>query len=295
MVGLEDSTHPTKDVMPDVIFGCGYLGQRVAALWRDSGREVIAVTRTAERAAEFRQAGLIPFVADIQRPETLADLPVADRVLWSVGFDRMPGQSQEQVFVNGLRNVLGQTQNRCRRFLYVSSTSVYGQNDGSWVDETSPCEPVQPGGVNCLAGEGLVADAPGESVIFRLAGIYGPGRLLSRVADLQAGTPLPGDPAAWLNLIHVDDAARVVVDIAEHPTASGIVLVADDRPVERGEYYAQLAALVGAPPPRFDASQSRARGSGGLNKRCSNRRLKSDFGVTLRYPTIETGLPAALR
>jgi nucleoside-diphosphate-sugar epimerase len=204
---------------------------------------VIAVTRSAGRSAEFRQAGLTPFVADIQHPETLADLPEADRVLWSIGFDRTPGQSQEQVFVEGLRNVLARMQDRCRRFLYVSSTSVYGQNDGSWVDESSPCEPAQPGGVNCLAGERLVADAPGENVIFRLAGIYGPGRLLSRVADLQAGMPLPGDPEAWLNLIHVDDAANAVVHIAAHPAASGAVLVADDRPVERGEYYTRLALL----------------------------------------------------
>jgi hypothetical protein len=71
-------------------------------------------------------------------------------------------------------------------------------------------------------------------------------------------------------------------------------LVADDQPIPRDEYYSRLAALIGAPQPRFDESQVPRRGSGGQNKRCSNRRLKDELGVLLRYPTIETGLPATL-
>lgn len=283
--------------LPHIIFGCGYLGRRAAKLWKSQGREVIVVTRSSERAEQFRRDGLLPCIADINQPQTLAQLPAADRVLWAVGFDRTPGQTQEQVFVDGLRNGLDHIGSRCRRFLYISSTSVYGQQDGSWVDESSPCEPTQPGGVCCLAGERLVQDrfsSMGSAVILRLAGIYGPERLLSRIADLKAGTPLAGSQAAWLNLIHVDDAASAVIASADAASPPNMVLVADDQPIQRGEYYARLAALVGAPPPRFDESQSPRRGSGGLNKRCSNRRLKAELGVTLRYPTIETGLPAAL-
>lgn len=282
---------------PNIIFGCGYLGQRVAALWKNQGRDIVAVTRSAERAEQFRRDGLIPFIADINQPHTLAQLPAADRVLWAVGFDRTPGQTQEQIFVDGLRNVLDSIGARCRRFLYISSTSVYGQQDGSWVDESSPCEPTQPGGLCCLAGERLIQErctSPGSAVILRLAGIYGPERLLSRIADLKAGTLLAGSQTAWLNLIHVDDAASTVIASSDAASPPSIVLVADDQPIQRVEYYTRLAAFVGAPPPRFDESQSPRRGSGGLNKRCCNRRMKDELGVALCYPTIESGLPVAL-
>lgn len=282
--------------LPHLVIGCGYLGAKVASRWFSSGRSVIAVTRSEAKSEQLRRAGWTPYVADICQPETLRPLPEIDSVLFAVGYDRASGKTQEEVFVDGLRNVLQQVGPRCRRFLYVSSTSVYGQNDGDWVDESSSCEPVQPGGMCCLAAENLVREffADHRAVRLRLAGIYGPARLLSRIADLQAGKPLPGRPDAWLNLIHVEDAAAAVVAAGEAAAPADVYIVADDRPVRRGDYYSQLARLVGAPAPGFDDSQERSRGSGGLNKRCSNRRLRTDLGVELRYPTVETGLPAAL-
>ncbi len=287
------STSPT-----DVIFGCGYLGRRVAELWRKQGRTVISVTRSPERAELFRSEGLTPYVGDICEPETLTGLPDADRVLFAVGYDRQSGQTQEAVFVDGLKNVLNQVGSRCRRWIYISSTSVYGQNGGRWVDEDSPCEPVQPGGRCCLTAEQLIRqhfpkdDALRRAVVLRLAGIYGPRRVLARVAELRAGTPIAGRSDAWLNLIHVDDAAQVV-DAAMNAEQPGpVYLVADDLPVTRQEYYSRLAELVGAPPPMFDESQAAKRGSGGINKRCSNARMTSELGVRLNYPTFIAGLEA---
>lgn len=284
--------------LPYLIFGCGYLGNRVAQAWRDQGQRVIAVTRSQTRADEFAANGLIPFIADICDPASLAALPEVDRVLFAVGYDRGSGRSQEEVFVQGLRHVLDQLRGRCRRFVSISSTSVYGQSDGGWVDESSVCQPTQPGGMCCLAGEHLVREAAATfsdgATILRFAGIYGPNRLLSRIADLQAGRPLPGDSLAWLNLIHVDDGAATVIAAADASHIPPVVLVADDLPVQRGDYYAQLAELVGAPRPQFDPTEQRSRGSGGLNKRCSNRVLREQLGVRLRYPSYEAGLPAAL-
>ena len=226
---------------------------------------------------------LIPFGTEI------------DTVLFAVGYDRTAAHSQEEVFVDGLRNVLAKVRPYCRRFIYISSTSVYGQQDGSWVDETSPCEPTQPGGIYCLAAERLVRESCPQSIILRCAGIYGPGRLLSRIADLRAGSPLAGSPESWLNLIHVDDAATAVLAASEAVLPPPIVLVVDDQPLKRVDYYAQLAQLVGAPTPRFDEAQPRSRGSGGLNKRCRNRRLKDDLHVALQYPTTAVGLRAAMQ
>lgn len=289
----------SNPVRPHLIVGCGYLGRRVADRWRTEGRRVIAVTRSADRAAEFQRAGLIPHLADICRPETLADLPPVECVLFAVGYDRTSGHSQAEVMVDGFHHLLNQVAGRCLRIISISSTSVYGQQDGSWVDETSPCDPTQPGGICCLVAENrlqswLRSVPAATGVILRLAGIYGPGRLLSRVADLQAGRSLAGRADAWLNLIHVDDAVAAVLAAAKMKSPRPVVLVSDDRPVQRGEYYSRLAELVGAPPPTFDPTVSRPRGSGELNKRCSNQRLKSDLGISLTYPSFESGLPAAL-
>ncbi len=287
--------------LPHVIFGCGYLGRRVARQWLAQDKVVIAVTRSAERAAELTDEGILPAVGDICDAASLPTFGTEiDTVLFAVGYDRSSSQTQEQVFVDGLRNVLAKVRNYCRRFIYISSTSVYGQQAGEWVDEDAPCEPGQPGGKYCLTAEQLVHaafenyTAHGSAVVLRCAGIYGPGRLLSRIADLKAGTPLAGSSEAWLNLIHVDDATTAVITTAEANQPPRTVLVADDQPIRRGEYYAKLAELIGAPPPVFDESQPRARGSGGLNKRCSNRRLKEALKLALRYPTIGSGLPASL-
>lgn len=280
--------------LPNIVFGCGYLGRRVAEAWKRQNRTVIAVTRFETRASEFAAAGLIPHVADVCDPASLANLPDADRVLFAVGFDRAAGRPQEEVFVGGLRNVVEQIGPRCWRFLYVSSTSVYGQSDGSWVDEQSETVPTQPGGKFCLAAESVIRSGLRDSTSLRFAGIYGPERLLARIADLQAGRELPGDPAAWLNLIHVDDGVSAVLAASDAILVPPIVLVSDHQPVTRGDYYAALSRLVGAPATKFDLAQERSRGSGGLNKRCSNRVLRETLGVSLRYPSYESGLPAAI-
>ena len=286
--------------MRKLIFGCGYLGRRVAAAWQASEEEVHVVTRSTERAAESQARGWIAHVADICEPDTLADLPDVDTLLFCVGYDRRSQHSQREVMVNGLARVLDNHRDRCGHFIYTSSTSVYGQDAGEWVDESSPCEPTQPGGVCCLEAERLVwqafpqrGDGIGANVL-RLAGLYGPGRLLSRIESLQRGDPLAGRPDAWLNLIHVDDAVATILKVERHWSAGETYLICDDRPVMRVDYFSALAKLVGAPPPRFDATMPARRGSGGLNKRCSNRKLRDRLGVTLRYPTLKEGLPAAM-
>lgn len=189
-----------------------------------------------------------------------------------------------------------------RRFIYISSTSVYGQNAGEWIDETSVCKPDRENGLICLAAEELLrrtfrptgASAVSDEVtsplvVLRLSGIYGPNRLLRRIEELRSAEPLSGNPEAFLNLIHVDDAVGAVLAAdarscqnSETPAtvtqesgrpASGrsprfrakppraaddeqspagqLFLVSDDQPVTRRRYYELLARLVDAPPPQF--------------------------------------------
>ena len=290
--------------MSKLVIGCGYLGRRVAAAWLLAGQEVAALTRSTANAEELSQIGRWPVVGDICEPTTLAELPAAETVLFAVGFDRTSGRSQHEVYVDGLRNVLNQVASRCERFLYISSSSVYGQSAGEWVDETSPCEPAQPGGQCCLAAEVLVREFfPSSNQtavtmrfanVLRLSGIYGPSRLLSRIESLRAGEPLSGQGEAWLNLIHVDDAVAAVLACEQRGQPSETYLITDDQPIRREEYYSQLARLVAAPPPVFANDQPAKRGSGGLNKRCSNRKARAELGLALAYPTIIAGLPHAL-
>src|SRR4051812_17304365 len=140
-----------------LVIGCGYLGQRVAQLWLAQGARVHAITRTPARAAKLRERGIEPFVADIMRPDTLGPLPASDTVLFAVGFDRTAGQTIDQVFPIGLANVLNALPSPPRRFIYISSTGVYGDAEGDWVDEQTPCHPTRTGGKAALAAEQQLA------------------------------------------------------------------------------------------------------------------------------------------
>ncbi|MFQ5734046.1 MAG: SDR family oxidoreductase [Planctomycetaceae bacterium] len=279
------------------VVGCGYLGRRVADVWVKAGDDVFAMTRSDRRAKEFRAAGIEPVLGDVTLPETLAALPAVDTVLYAVGFDRSIGDSMRDVYVGGLRNVLDRIADSTRRFLYVSSTSVYGQTGGEWVDEDSSCKPVTPNGIVCRDAERLVWDAfpPGDADerrganVLRLAGIYGPGRMLRRIEAVRSGEPIAGDAEAFLNLIHVNDAVRILRACENIGRPGRSYLVCDDHPPTRREYYETLAELSNAPTPVFDATAQT-----GLNKRCHNDRIKTELGVSLRYPAVRDGLQHAL-
>lgn len=286
--------------MSRLVFGCGYLGCRVAQQFLDSppADAVYAVTRQPERAAEFADLGLQPIVADVTKRETLQDLPATDTVLVAVGYDRSSGLSIHDTYVGGLANILDAISPQTRRVIYISSTGVYGQADGGVVDEQSHCEPVREGGKACLAAEELLRAHPRgrNAVILRLAGIYGPGRL-PRSAPVLAGVELAIDPDTYLNLIHVEDAATATIaaeQLAEADEAR-CYCVCDDSPLKRGEYFAELARQLGAPSPRFAAGEADKSQRGGGDKRICNAKMHSELGVTLSFPTWPDGLAASLR
>jgi nucleoside-diphosphate-sugar epimerase len=281
--------------MTKLIFGCGYLGARVARLWQAAGDEVFVVTRSTDRARQFVAEGFRPIVADVLRPDSLAKLPRAETVLFAVGFDRASGASIFDVYVAGLRDVLASLPDGTQRFIYISSTGVYGRSAGKIVDESSPTEPRREGGRACLAAEqALAKDRLGESaVVLRLAGIYGPGRI-PLAAKILAGEPIPGPADGWLNLIHVDDAARIVLAAEARAEVPRTLNVSDGHPAVRREYYEVLARLLDAPPPTFAAPAPDAPASSreGGDKRVDNARMKAELGMELLYPTYREGLAA---
>ncbi len=142
-----------------LIVGCGYLGLRAAQMWDEQGAEIVAVTRSPVRAAEWSSRGWEPVVGDITQPETLANIKPIDFCLYAVGYDRHTEHSKRAVYIDGLRFTLQQLRRKTPRLLYISSSSVYGQDDGTWVDETSPCEPRTESGQICLEAEHLLETA----------------------------------------------------------------------------------------------------------------------------------------
>jgi len=280
--------------MDKLIVGCGYLGRRVARRWVDEGFSVAAATRRPEAAEEFEQLGIRPMLADVTRPETLAALPPADTLLFAVGYDRSSGATRREVYVDGLGAVLDAVPAETRRVVLISSTGVYGQNDGSLVDEESPCRPTREGGRLMLAAEEVLKSHPlgARSIVLRLAGLYGPGRI-PRLADLLTGRPIAASESGHLNLIHVDDAAAVVVAAERHARPPQTYAVSDGHPTRRRDFYLRLGELFGAASPQFiERPGEPAPTRVGSDKRVDNRRMLAELGVRLRYPSYREGLAA---
>jgi nucleoside-diphosphate-sugar epimerase len=297
-----------------IIFGCGYLGLRVARLWRDAGRSVIAVTRSKARIGEFASELLGSAQADVTDVESLeAEIGpleklskfglTIDSALYAVGYDRTSGADIHTVYAKGLENVLAVLPPSVRQVIYISTTGVYGSASGEWVDEATPPDPRREGGKASLAAEEALRRHPlgRRSAILRLAGIYGPGRV-PYLDKLRAAEPLPVPTAGWLNLIHVDDAARIVVatdawlksrDADDGPH---VFCVSDGSPVRRADYYAEVARLIGAPAPTFGAppKDSPAAARASADRRVSNQKLMRTLGLELQFPSYREGLAATL-
>ena len=269
--------------MRRLVVGCGYLGGRVARLWRQAGDEVYATTRGA-RVDELSREGLQPIRLDVTRETAMDALPAVDTVVFAVG---RSGTTMFDIHVKGLRSVLDALPASTGRVIYVSSTGVYAQSAGEWVDEESECEPTSDGGRACLGGERLLfAHAHGaNAVVLRMAGLYGSGRV-PHANVVTAGGPISGSPSAYLNLVHVDDASRAVAVAADLASIAGRTYsVSDGHPPTRGEYVELVARRLAVVSPGFA-------GATGLGKRVRNTRVIDELGLQLDYPSCHQGLAA---
>jgi nucleoside-diphosphate-sugar epimerase len=281
--------------MAKLIFGCGYLGGRVAGLWRASGEPVFAVTRTTERAAKLTAWGLVPIVGDVTAGAKIAVPQEVRTVLFAVGYERSSSQPIREVYAGGLAQAIACLPEAIERLIYISTTGVYGQVAGSEVDENSPCCPTRDGGKASLAAEEVLRGSrfAQRAINLRLAGVYGPERI-PRSADLVAGRPIDAPAEGWLNLIHVEDAARIVLLAETKAPLPSLYVVSDGQPVIRGDYYRELARLLGAPPPQFaqPRADSPATQRAASDKRVNPARLFKELRPRLAYPSYREGLAA---
>ena len=275
-----------------LIAGCGKLGNVLGRQLADEGHAVWGLRRSADRIAPPLQA----LSADLCDANSLKDLPWRlDFVVYAAAASAYDDAAYAAAYVDGVRtllNALYQADQPVRRFLMVSSTSVYGQHDGEWVDEESPTEPGGFGGQRLLQGEQAVLTGPFPGMVVRFAGIYGPGRnrLIERA---RQGTGCVAEPARYTNRIHIDDCAGVLAHLMRVPQPASVYLGVDDAPVSECEVMDWLAVQLGvAAPPRFKADDVNS-GRGG-NKRCRNTRLL-ESGYRFTYPSYREGYAAMLR
>ena len=283
-----------------LVFGCGYLGLRVASIWKNRGDTVYAVTRNNDRSNEFKSLGLTPIVGDITEPESLKDLPFADTVLFAVGMDRSRYSDIHQVYVEGLKNALSYLPEQTGHFIYVSSTGVYGDFGGDWVDESAITEPKREGGKACVAAEELLrlSNFSDRATILRFAGIYGPGRVPTKsLIETRSWSKI--SPNGYLNLIHVDDGARAISLLADEFAENGAgatetYLISDGNPSLRKDYYEHVARHFGVSDINWEQSDVPENDRSSSSKRISNSKFTSQFQFHFDYPNYKAGLSHAL-
>jgi nucleoside-diphosphate-sugar epimerase len=279
-----------------LIAGCGDLGAALAQPLLADGHRVLGLRR---RAAEL-PAGVEPVAADLADAAGLAaaldrlGVEGVDALVYTAAADGADDLAYRRAYVDGLRNAIGWAAGRPRPpwVLFTSSTAVFAQRDGSWVDEESPTEPTQFRGVRMLEAERALAASGLPAVTVRLGGLYGPGRtrLIERVRAGRASIR-PGPPR-WTNRIHRADAAGALRHLLEaalrgEPGASLYVGV-DDEPADEAEVVRWLAARLGAPPPRLAADAESGGEGDASNRRCRNARLRAT-GYRFRFPTFREG------
>jgi nucleoside-diphosphate-sugar epimerase len=280
--------------MKILIAGCGYVGSVLGSELASAGHEVWGLCRDPSGLPH----GVRPLRADLFSLESLGAIPEGlDHVVYCAA-PGLRGATRDDdlrdayraIYLDGFDNLLralsdlGETP---ERVFFTSSTSVYGQRRGEWVDETSSTKPERFTGDMLLLAEGLLRGSPFPGTSVRFGGIYGPRRtrLLERVRSGQAQWRSGGPH--YTNRIHRDDAAGVLRHLIESSTAEALVLGVDSDPVDERALYEWLAERLAAPMPvASEGGGASSRGPG--SKRCSNARLLAS-GYEFRYPSFREG------
>jgi nucleoside-diphosphate-sugar epimerase len=285
-----------------LIVGCGYVGLPLGTELVRLGHEVSGLRRSAVAAAELSAVGISTLSADITRPESLAALP--GNFDWVVNCAASGGGGAEdyrQLYFDGTRHLLAWlAANPPKKYVYTSSTSVYGQNDGSLVKESSPTEPPTDTGKVLLETENLLLSAVRErqfpAMILRVAGIYGPDRGHWFKQFLRDEAKLEGDGSRLLNMIHRDDVIGGIIAALKSGRAGEIYNAVDDEPVAQVNFFRWLAESLDKPmPPSVSADEALARKRGVTNKKISNRKIKMELGYAFKYPNFRAGYSAEMQ
>ena len=276
-----------------LIAGCGYVGSALAARLVDEGCAVWGLRRQPEGLPP----GVRPLAADLARPDTLRELPPElDAVVYAASAGGGGEAAYRSAYVEGVGNLLdalvaaGQAP---RRVVFTSSTGVYAQREGEWVDESSPTEPTGASGTALLEGERRFLDGPFPATVLRLGGIYGPGRD-RLVRETRAGSAVcPGGAPRYSNRIHRDDCAGALHHLLDLPDPEPLYVGVDREPAELCTVLRWLAERLDRPPPPVSDNAPAGRMGRRSNKRCSSARLVAS-GYRFRFPTFREGFDSMI-
>jgi nucleoside-diphosphate-sugar epimerase len=283
-----------------LIVGCSYVGLPLGAELVRQGHEVFGLRRSALVTGELKSAGIQPLIGDVTKPETLAKLP--RQFDWVVNCVAAGGGSENyrQIYLQGARNLIDWlASSPPKKFIYTSSTSVYGQNDGSVVTESSPAEPVAETSRILVVTEKVLLGAAAQmkfpAMILRVAGVYGPGRGHWFKQFLKNEAHIEDDGSRFLNMIHRDDVVGCIIAALKNGRAGEIYNAADDEPVRQNDFFRWLAAALGKPlPPSVSEDAGIVRKRGATNKRVSNQKLKMELGHQFKHPNFRSGYGAEI-
>ncbi|ANN66254.1 NAD-dependent epimerase/dehydratase family protein [Bordetella bronchialis] len=273
-----------------LLVGGGDLGQRVARRLQEDIAPAAAVWGL-RRSPPAVSAGSIQWLAaDVTRPDTLRQLPPdMTRVVIALSPGRREESAYRAVFLDGLRHVVRQLDRRgLRRLVFVSSSAVYGDHGGDWVDEATPPAPLGMNGAVLLQAEQWLHAQDLPATVLRLSGLYGPGRL-QLLERLRAGQArVPRDIPHWANRMHADDAAGAIAHLLMLPAAQPLYLGSDDTPLPLDVLYDHLADRLGCARPAAGPAPA-----GVGSKKLRNARLRAS-GCPLSWPDARAGYDALM-
>jgi len=284
------------------ILGCGYVGLELGRQLADS-HDVVGVRRSESGLQAIEDAGFEAVEADVTDGDSLAAVPDADWVVFAASSGGRGADVAREVYVEGLQAAIDHFWTRedaPERLVYTSSTGVYGDHDGAWVDEETPLDPQTEKTEVLAEAERVARERPteygGHGTVARYAGLYGPERY--RLERYLEGPVTAG----YLNMVHRADAAGSVRFLLEADHREEVVLVVDDEPVEKWGFADWLAEACGVAFPPKQTTEERladpdlsetAKRRIRTSKRCSNDRLRG-LGYDLAYPTFREGYRAAV-
>ena len=280
-----------------LVIGCGYTGIRLARRLLEAGLRVVGTSRRADRGQETGTAGIEFLTGDLRDADLQSRL---GELAPSVVAYCVPPQATD----DPLAAVLAATSNpSLEAFLYASSSSVYGDRGGAWVDENTAIAPDDPGDTERYAAEQIVIRAGMDGIptrVCRITGIYGPGRTLRRPLESGQYALIEGHDA-WVNRIHVDDLVTGLIAAWLSGSAARVYNMVDERPHRSSEFANLAADLNHLPRPAWisEAEASVRYGPAELRRKLASKRvrcsrLREELGVELKHPGFLTGLVAAV-
>lgn len=288
-----------------LISGCGDIGKRVAQCLLSRSSEQVSVyglTRNLDTADELESLGIRPVIADLDEPTSLINLPSKSATVFHLAPPPNDGQGENRVRDPRFRALLNafEIYGVPEKIILLSTTAVYGDCKGEWIDESAPVNPQTDRGRRRLDAELALrewCEAHNVSyVILRVSGIYGPGRF--PIERLKKALPiLREDLAPYSNRIQQDDLAMVCVAAAERAASGSVYNVCDGHPSTMSHYFKAIASAFNLPAPQeLDREQAEKQLSAGMlsylneSRRLSNKKMLDELDVVLQYPDLASGL-----